>query len=200
MPSPHRLVAFTLLLLTGLASLGAKLPLDPEGAALSWTPAQTLGRARAKGVGAFKLEGTAIVNLAFGPGQTWSADYIDNDGFLPLSGEWSRKSEASRRLKLTLDEDTVANLAASYAIELEVALLNQLGIPLDIEFALTKARLTVVLKPHVKQGTVDARLVGVFRFEGSSTGYGVVDSPSKASLRVRGTSQEVALTDLLGDV
>ncbi|RKY17571.1 MAG: hypothetical protein DRQ55_15480 [Planctomycetota bacterium] len=197
--SSRRLIVLLLLVAAGL-SLAAKLPLDPEGAALSWNLASTRGAARAKGVGRFRTKGEALVNLAFGPGQSWSAELFDDDGFLPMSGTWTRKQPTSRRLKLLMDADTVAALETSYATQLELALQADVGINLEIDFALASSRMLVILKPKLKAGTATARLNTRFRFVGTSTGFGVVDAPSKATLRVRGLSDEVTLDDLMTEV
>jgi hypothetical protein len=194
---PRRLIPLTLALLVAATTLAAKLPFELEGSLWSWAPATTRGTARAKGLGSFRLKGQALVDLEFGPGEQWSATFTDNDGLLDVNGTWSRKKDTSRRIELELSSQSAADLADAYAIELELALLSQLGIDLDITLELEKSTMIVRLKPKPKKGTAKASINSRFRFTGSSTGFGLVNAASKASFKVRGTSEEVALAGLL---
>jgi hypothetical protein len=193
----RRAVPLILALAVAGLTLAAKLPLDLDGSLWSWAPATTRGSARAKGLGSFRLKGQALVDLEFGPGEQWSGRFTDNDGFLDVTGTWSRKKETSRRLELVLSSQSAEDLADAYAIELQVALLSQLGINLDITLELEKSAMIVRLKPKKKAGTAKASINARYRFAGSSTGSGVFNAASKASFKVRGTSEEVALAGLL---
>lgn len=173
--------------------LMSALIVDPSDTTWVLEGINSKASAKAKGIGKLKFAGALDGTVDILEGGLFTADLDGTE----ISGTWTRKSEKSKRLDLVPDAMSVAALEERYESDIEA--LAPVALDTDLTLDVEKSSIKVKIKPKKKAGTVRTRAMVKLRFDGLTTGQGLVDRPTKVKASIKGLSNEQALAPLLVD-
>ncbi len=147
----------------------------------------------AKGIGKVKDEALYEATVTLLPNATWEAQF---DGTVVASGTYTRKNVFSLKLAAELSPEGTIQVQDWIESKLEEAAVGA-GLDIETTLVVATAKITMSLVPNKKTGTATAKFKAAFKLTGTTDGEGVLDAPTKAKLKLGGTSDPIQLADIL---
>jgi hypothetical protein len=172
---------------------GGGPPLDLDGS--EWAFQQTLAKVKAKaqGIGMFKISGSQGVEMTLLAGNAWLAAIDDT---VLLQGTYIREGAAGTRLLLTLDAASAETLQDLYAQQVAAAAAAR-GLALNVAVTLAKARAMVGIKLRRKTGSATAKLKMALNFTAAVSTASGAASTGKIVGKLKGVSAPIPMIDII---